>query len=326
MIGLTKIAPGRVELAERRTREVGAGQVRVRVAATGVCGTDLHIASDDYASEPPVTMGHEISGVVVETGGGVDPSWTGQRVVCETYFSTCEVCAMCRDGRRNLCASRRSLGSFEDGGFAASVVVPALNLHRVPGHVDSVDAVLFEPLACVTQCLFDPARVEAGDRVLVIGPGTMGLLSVQVALAAGARVTCAGLPSDAVRLSLAAGMGAETTTDVLTEAYDVVVECSGAAGGITAAFRAVRRGGRYVQVGIHGKDVAVPFDSVLYKELEISSGFASTPRSWDRALTLVRERSVEFSGLVTHSVPLTDWQTAFGLVGSSEAVKVVLRP
>jgi L-iditol 2-dehydrogenase len=233
---------------------------------------------------------------------------------------------MCRDGRRNLCAARRSLGSFEDGGFAPSVVVPVMNLHAVPEHVASSDAVLFEPLACVTQCLLDPARINAGDRVLVVGPGAMGLLSVQVALAAGARVTCAGLPADAARLAIAERFGAESTTEVAEEDYDVVVECSGSAGGIASAFRAVRRGGRYVQVGIHGKVVAVPFDTVLYKEVEVSSGFASTPRSWRRALTLVEDRRVELSGLVTHRLPLDDWKAAFDLVGSPDAVKVVLLP
>lgn len=326
IIGLTKTGPGRLALTEREQRSVGTGQVRIDVSATGVCGTDLHIASDEYASEPPVTLGHEISGAVVETGAGVDPSWVGRRVVCETYFSACETCAPCRDGRRNLCASRRSIGSFEDGGFAASVVVPALNLHAVPDHVESRDAVLFEPLACVTQCLLDPAKIDSGDRVLVVGPGAMGLLSVQVALAAGARVTCVGLPADAARLALAERMGAESVTDVVPEAYDVVVECSGSAGGIANAFRAVRRGGRYVQVGIHGKEVTVPFDTVLYKEVEVSSGFASTPRSWRRAITLVEDRRVDLSGLVTHSLPLDEWQAAFDLVGSPDAVKVALRP
>jgi L-iditol 2-dehydrogenase len=326
IIGLTKIGPGHVALTEREQQGVGVEQVRLEVSATGVCGTDLHIASDEYASEPPVTMGHEISGAVVEVGAGVDQSWLSRRVVCETYFSACETCAVCRDGRRNLCASRRSLGSFEDGGFAASVVVPALNLHAIPEHVESRDAVLFEPLACVTQCLLDPAKIDAGDRVLVVGPGAMGLLSVQVALAAGARVTCAGLPADAARLELAERMGAESATDVATEAYDVVVECSGSAGGIATAFRAVRRGGRYVQVGIHGREVTVPFDTVLYKEVEVSSGFASTPRSWRRAVALVEDRRVNLSGLVTHSLPLDEWRTAFNLVGSPDAVKVTLRP
>lgn len=326
MIAVTKTESGKVALTERAVLEVGVGQVRVRVCATGVCGTDLHIASDEYVSEPPVTMGHEISGVVAEVGPDGDQSLLGKRVVCETYFSTCEVCQMCQAGRRNLCASRRSLGSFVDGGFAAAVVVPVLNLHIVPDHVSSEDAVLFEPLACVTQCLLNPSRVVAGDRVLVIGPGTMGLLAVQVALAAGAHVTCLGLESDRRRLACAERMGSVSATEAETEAYDVVIECSGSPAAISTAFRAARRGARFVQVGISGREVTIPFDSILYKELEVSSGFASTTQSWRRALNLVRSRQVDLAGLVTHALPLNRWEEAFALVGSADAIKVALVP
>ena len=328
MIGLTKTGPGpgTVQVTEREPRPLEPGQVRIQVHATGVCGTDLHIASDEYGNEPPVTMGHEISGAVLECGAGVDPSWAGQRVVCETYFSTCERCSQCRDGRRNLCRARRSLGSFEDGGFAATVVVPEQNLHRIPDTVMSLDAVLLEPLACVAQCLLDPARMSPGDSVLVVGPGTMGLLSAQVALAAGANVTCAGLASDSVRLGRAEALGAAVTTGPAAEEFDVVVECSGAAGGIATAFRSARRGGTYVQVGIHGARVEVDFDTILYKELEVSSGFASTAASWRRATALVGSGAVDLAGMVTHALPLEQWEEAFALVGSPEAVKVALQP
>lgn len=326
MIGVTKTARGEVALAERTLRPVRSEQVRVEISATGICGTDVHLAAGEYASEPPVTMGHEISGAVVEVGEGVDGVWHGRRVVCETYFSACEKCTMCRSGRRNLCAARRSLGSYEDGGFAPSVVVPALNLHPVPDHVGDGDAVLFEPLACVTQCLLDPARVAPSDRVLVIGPGAMGLLSVQVALAAGARVTCLGLSADVQRLAFAERLGSTTATNVEPNAYDTVVECSGTAAGISTALSAVRRAGRHVQVGIRGRDVTIPFDTILYKELEVSSGFASTPNSWRRALDLVRHGQVDLSGLVTHMLPLERWEEAFALVGSPDAIKVALRP
>jgi len=328
LIALTKIGPGpgAVGLTEREPRPLEPGHVRLQVHATGVCGTDLHVVSDEYSTEPPVTMGHEISGTVLEIGEGVDASWVGQRVACETYYSTCERCPQCRDGRRNLCRERRSLGSFEDGGFARTVVVPGQNLHRIPDTVTSLDAVLLEPLACVAQCLLDPARVSPGDSVLVVGPGTMGLLSAQVALAAGATVTCAGLASDVVRLGRAEKLGAAVTTDPVVEGFDVVVECSGAAGGIATAFRSVRRGGTYVQVGIHGERVAVDFDTVLYKELAVSSGFASTPASWRRAIALVGSGAVDLTGMVTHALPLEQWEEAFAIVGSPEAVKVALQP
>lgn len=326
MRALTKTGPGSVALTNRQLRPVRKGLVRVRVAATGVCGTDVHIGRDEYASEPPVTMGHEISGIVIEVGEGVNPSWVGQRVACETYFSACEECRYCRDGRRNLCSRRRSLGSFEDGGFAPDVVLPARNLHEIPAGVDATSAALCEPLACVCQGLLDPPRIAPGDRVLVIGPGAMGLLSIQVAMAQGSEVTCAGLSDDVHRLEVARNLGASMVNQIDDDAYDVVIECSGSGGGIASALRAAARGGRVVQLGIRGVPVEVPWDLILYKELEVSSGFASTPRSWRRAMALLESGQIDLAPLVSHVVPLLEWERAFGLVGSIEAIKVVIDP
>ena len=107
MIGVTKLAPGpgNVGLAERQEREPGAGEVLVEVRGAGVCGTDLHIEADEFKSVPPVTMGHEVCGVVAVAGPGVDPEWLGARVVSETYYSTCGICEWCRAGRINLSRS-----------------------------------------------------------------------------------------------------------------------------------------------------------------------------------------------------------------------------
>ncbi|MFQ5425967.1 MAG: alcohol dehydrogenase catalytic domain-containing protein, partial [Gaiellales bacterium] len=134
MIGLAKLASGagHVALADRPERDPDAGEVVVEVRAAGVCGTDLHIELGEFASVPPVTMGHELSGVVVGLGDAVDPRWADARVVSETYFSTCEACEWCRAGRPNLCPDRCSIGSFVDGAFAPRLIVPARNLHRIP--------------------------------------------------------------------------------------------------------------------------------------------------------------------------------------------------
>ena len=123
MIGLAKLAPGpgNVRLAERPEPSAALSHVVVEVAGAGICGTDLHIADDEFPSNPPVTMGHEVSGVVAELGEGVDRDWAGARIVTETYFSTCGECAFCCAGRPNLCPHRRSIGSHVDGGFGGYV-------------------------------------------------------------------------------------------------------------------------------------------------------------------------------------------------------------
>jgi L-iditol 2-dehydrogenase len=329
--GLAKLAagPGNVALAERERRLPRAGEALVVVSGAGVCGTDLHIVDDEFPSRAPVTMGHEISGVVQDVGPDVDREWVDARVVCETYFSTCGVCEWCRDGRANLCPERRSIGSFVDGGFAREVVVPARNLHRIPDWLDEHAATLAEPLACVCQSLCDPPAVTAGDEVLVTGPGPVGLLAAQVARALGGRVLVTGLARDEVRLTAVAALGFETAAAeglVAVGRFHTVIECSGSAGGASACLESARRGGRYVQIGVFGKPVTVRLDAVFEKELVVSSGFASTARSWRRALAFVNDRRVQLEPLVSEVVPLDAWERVFADLRAGRVVKYVFDP
>lgn len=306
---------------------VSSGFAIVDVLATGICGTDVHIAHDEYAHTRPVVMGHEVLGVVSEVGSETDRQWIGRTVAIETYFAACEVCDMCRAGRRNLCADRRSIGSFRDGGFAERMLIPVLNLHALPDTPGELDGVLSEPLACVAQCLLDPPVVQPGDRVLVTGPGAMGQLSAQVAKASGGVVTLAGLPGDADRLAVAAELGIATTVEPPeADEFDVVIECSGSAPGAATALRAARRGARYVQVGIFGRDVSLPFNLVLYKELTVTSGFASTPTSWRAAIRMIEAADVVLTPLITRRVPLDDFHTALDAASRAEGLKTVVVP
>ncbi|HXW08749.1 MAG TPA: alcohol dehydrogenase catalytic domain-containing protein [Vicinamibacterales bacterium] len=327
MIGLAKLAPGpgNVAITEREERPPARGEVIIEVHGAGICGTDLHIEAGEFQCRPPVTMGHEVSGVVSAVGETVDPSWLGTSVVSETYYSTCGHCAWCREGQVNLCPERRSIGSFVDGAFARQLVVPAANLHRIPGWLDEHAAVLIEPLACVCQCLCDPSRVAPGDRVLVTGPGPVGLLAAQVARAFGGEVSIVGLPRDEARLAVARNLGF-ATAHAAQPGAQVVIECSGAAGGAATCFEAAGRGARYVQVGVFGRDVTVPLDNLFRKELVMTSGFASTPRSWRRAMSLVETRRVALEPLVSYVAPLADWQGVFADLRSGRGLKIVFDP
>jgi L-iditol 2-dehydrogenase len=329
MLAVVKAGPGseNVRLETVPEPKAESGLARIRVLATGICGTDIHIAHDEYAHDAPVVMGHEILGIVDSVGDEASAGLVGQRVACETYYSTCGTCDWCRAGRPNLCPTRRSIGSFENGGFTRYLVVPIKNLHPLPDFLDEIEGVLAEPLACVTQCLLDPPVVNAGDRVLVTGPGAMGQLAAQVAKAEGGLVTLAGLEKDAQRLAVAASLGIATTTGIPeANAFDVVIECSGSAPGAAAALRAARRGGRYVQVGIFGRDVSLPLDLLLYKELVVTSGFASTPNSWRRAIALIEQKLVTLAPLVTRRVPIAQWHDAFDAAAAGEGIKTVIIP
>jgi L-iditol 2-dehydrogenase len=330
VLGVAKTAPGRghVALVERADPAARPGHVVLEVVGAGICGTDIHIWDDEFSSEPPVTMGHEVSAVVAEVGEGIEGWSAGDRVVSETYFSTCGECRYCLGGRLNLCTRRRSIGSREDGAFAPLVLVPARGLHRIPDWLDGHAAALSEPLACVCNCLLDPDAVREGDPVLVVGPGPVGLLAAQVAAALGASVHVRGTPRDEARLAKARELGFETSVagEPLELEPEVAIECSGSAAGTALVLETAARGGRVVQIGLAGRPVELPFDQVCYRELTLTSGNASTPGSWRRALELVESRRVALEPLVTEVVPLAEWERAFAATRAGDGVKYVLAP
>jgi L-iditol 2-dehydrogenase len=340
MKGVAKLAPGEghVGLLDVPVPQVRPGHVVIEVQAAGVCGTDIHIYHGEYASNPPVIMGHEVAGVVAEVGEGVTNCRVGDRVTCETYFSVCNVCDLCRAGLPNLCPQRKSIGSGVHGGFTQYVLVPAHNIHHLPENVDTVTGALSEPLTCCVHAL-ERTRVEPGETVIVSGPGAIGLLMAQVVKAAGAKVIVLGTGADAARLELAQNLGADVTIDVqqgeasarvaeLTAGMgaDVVFECAGAGPSAQSCLELVRRRGRYGQVGLFGKPVTVDLDLVCYKELEMHGSFAHLPSAWRKALNLMASGQVQIRPLVSAILPITEWRTAFDAFERREGIKIVLTP
>lgn len=329
MLALAKVRSGAGGLAliDRELARPGRGEVVIEVHGAGICGTDLHIEAGEYPVAPGVIIGHEVAGAVVDLGEGVSPDWLGRSVVSETFFSTCGTCDRCREGRINLCAERRSIGTHVDGGFAQRLIVPATNLHEIPGWLDIRLASLTEPLACVCNCLFEPSVICPGDRVLVVGPGPIGLLAAQVAASSASEVVVLGLPADIDRLSTARDLGMSISTDAGELAdFDVAIECSGSSGGISSALEALRRGGRYVQLGLSGRDVTVPFDRLVLKELAFSTAFGTTPTSWRLALNLIARRDVTLDALVSAVLPLAEHERAFADLRGGRATKIVFDP
>jgi len=332
MQGVTKRSEeyGDVELAERPEPRARPGTVVLRTAAAGICGTDLHIYRNEYAVTPPVVMGHEVCGHVEEVGEGVDQGLLGRRVVAETFFSTCGACPFCRNGRPNLCARRRSIGSHVDGAMAPRVEVPAVNLHVPPESASDAAASLAEPLACVTNSMYGAAQyIEAGDEVLVVGPGAIGQLAAQVARLQGGHVTLRGAGSDDGRLAVAERLGFATSRvgdELEADRFDVVIECSGASAGYADALRFAGKGGHLAQMGLSGKDSTLPMDLVCLKELTITSGFASVPRSWTRAMRLMHSGELELETLVSDTVPLSGWREAFERSFDAAGIKYVIDP
>jgi len=328
LLALRKISndEGDVRLVECEVEPLQADHVQIAVLATGVCGTDLHIVDGEYPVVPPVTMGHEVVGEVIAVGEAVDPGWLGSLIACETFHTLCAECRWCRDGRPNLCPNRGSIGTHHHGGFARLMNLPVRNLHRVPSGLSVAAATLMEPLACVCQALLDPALISATDQVLVTGPGAMGLLAAQVAQLQGAQVTLVGRPSDADRLAIASDIGIATSVTPPAQDYDVTIDASGSAAAIDACLQAARRGGRHIQLGIVGRPATINLDAVLFKELTMTSGFASTPQSWRRAELLAGAPTMHLEPLVSAVFTLEHWQVAFDSVRRGVGVKIVIDP
>jgi L-iditol 2-dehydrogenase len=340
MKGVAKVArgEGNVALIDVPEPELKPGYVIIEVKAAGICGTDLHIYHDEFKTNPPVIMGHEVAGVVAEVGEGVTNCAPGDRVTSETYFYVCGQCQFCREGFVNLCPSRRSIGSAVNGAFTRYLLVPQHNIHHLPPEVNEQAGALTEPLACCVHAL-ELTRVEPGETAVVSGPGAIGLLMAQVVKAAGARVIVLGTQADEARLEKARQLGMDFVFNVQVEdtaarvrdmtnglGADVVFECAGAPTSAQNCLELVRRQGRYAQVGLFGKPITWDLDQVCYKELKVSGSNASVPSAWRKALALLASGQVQTRPLISTSLPISEWQQAFELFEQRGGHKIILTP
>jgi L-iditol 2-dehydrogenase len=343
MQALVKYAPGEGNVAIRTVREPvpGPKQVKVEVKAAGVCGSDLHILHDQIAIpvKPPIIMGHEFSGVIVELGEGVENLGLGERVTCETTASFCGHCLQCHLGHHNMCAKRQVLGYAVDGCFAHYCVVNERQVHRLPERVDWITGALTEPLACCVHAVFELTGLSPDDLVVITGPGPIGLICLQLAKVTGCYTIMGGTSKDQERLELASCLGADLTVNVEEEditkllnsisnhqGADVFLECAGAPPAARLGLTATRRGGKYTQVGLFTGPFPLDFNLIAYKELLVTGSLGQRRTSWQRALQLLDRGQVDLKCLVSHILPLTQWQEAFHLFEKKEGLKIVLRP
>jgi len=330
---LVYLGPRRMELQDVAEPAVGRLDVRVRMRASAICGSDLHGFRE--ASErriPPLVMGHEAVGVVDAVGADVDPSLEGSRVVAMPVVP-CGACARCREGRPNLCPSRRLMGMHFPGAFAEAFALPATQLVAVPDGLDDAEASLAEPLA---NGLHAAGRsVTAGDDVLVIGAGAIGLFAARAAILAGASRV---LVTDrlASRLALVAALGAEpvTSDDAETavaastagEGVDVAIDAVGVPATWALGLAAVRYGGRIEAVGLGASEGPLSYHALVTKGVTVAGAYACVPADFERSLALLATGEVDAASWIT-TMPLAEGQRGFEtLVDDDRYTKVVLTP
>src|SRR4030095_3196835 len=272
---------GNVDLLEVQEPTCGVEQVKIEVSYCGVCGTDLHVYHDTFKNYPPVILGHEFAGVVVETGKNVKDIECGENVtVLPASAVMCGECIYCRTGQFMFCSQRRGMGHGVNGALARYTVVRPDQVYRIPDGFSLAEAALCEPFACAGQATTELTNVRLGDVALISGPGPIGLMCLKILAAEGIKTIVAGLSEDKLRLEAATKMGASLVVKVneqdlvslVTEetkgrGVDIAFYGSGAAASIRSFFEALGRRGSSTQVGISGREIALNFDQILYKQL-----------------------------------------------------------
>jgi threonine 3-dehydrogenase len=333
-------APG-VEIREVPVPSPGPGEVLLRVLRAGVCGTDLHIWEwDAWASgrmKPPVTVGHEFVGEVVELGPGVTELKLGERVSCESHI-VCQHCIACRTGNAHVCENTRILGVDVNGGWAEYVAVPAANAWRAPANVPIEVQGIMEPLGNAVHTAF------AGDlsacRIAVTGCGPIGLFCVGVARAAGAAQVIASDISP-YRLELAKKMNADAVIDPSKENFvervreltdgrmlDGVLEMSGQPSAIRDGLAALRMGGRLSMLGLPREPIGLDWNQLLiFKGITIHGIIGRRMyQTWYQMDGLLRSGRLDLRPAITHVMPMEKVEDAIALLQSGKAGKVVLVP
>jgi 2-desacetyl-2-hydroxyethyl bacteriochlorophyllide A dehydrogenase len=321
--------PGEIRVGDVPDPKPGERQVVVKVGACGICGTDLHIADGHFPPTPyPIVPGHEFAGEIVELGADVPPEWkVGDRVAVDPSLY-CGYCTPCRSGHGNLCANWNATGDTVDGAFAEYVAVPADTCHRMPDSMTWEQGAIVEPVSCAVHGV-RRIGVEAGERFLVVGAGTMGLIMQQLLQRAGAEVTV--VDRNASRLPRATGLGATAVAEDVSaldgELYDAAVDCTGAAPAIESAFDALRRGGRLLVFGVAPAEARVALSPFrIYNDEITIVGSMAVLNSYANALDLVAKGYIDTEALITDTLPLEQYPDALAKMRSGAGLKIQVLP
>lgn len=340
MIGAYFLGNQTIETRPLVLPETGKGQVLVRVAACGVCGTDVHIYHGGKGSAdvtPPLILGHEFSGFVEKLGSGVDGLQVGQLVTVDPNIY-CGKCRPCRQGKKQMCHHMRAVGVNMDGGFADYCLVPYSQCVPVPRDIDPELAAMAEPLACCLHGI-DRAGIRPGENVLVIGGGTIGQIMLQLARIAGAAKVILSEPVE-TRRKLALDLGADAAIDPIREhlntrlqeilgceGADVVIECVGNPLTSAQAIDAAARCGRVMLFGVPNPEAMLQtaMYPIFQKELTIMGSFVN-PDTHSRAVALLASGQLNLKPLITHRFPVSGLEEAIRMQTSDTSIKVLVKP
>ncbi|UED87223.1 zinc-dependent alcohol dehydrogenase family protein [Streptomyces profundus] len=307
----------------------GPREVVVRVAACGLCGTDLHIRQGEFAPTLPVVPGHEFAGEVVAVGGDVHERAIGDRVAVDPSLY-CHECRYCRSGHSNLCDRWAAIGVTVAGGAAEYAVAPVANCVPLPDHVATEDAALIEPLSCAVRG-YDVLRSTLGARVLIYGSGTMGLMMLELAKRTGASAVDV-VDINPERLATAGQLGCSNTAGNADEldrpqGWDIVVDATGNAAAIQDGLGRVAKAGTFLQFGVADYATTATIEPYRIYNQEITiTGSMAVLHSYERAAELFATGVLDPGVFISDRLPLDDYPAALDRFAAGVGRKIVVRP
>jgi len=328
--------PGSVELREIERPTIGSEDVLLKVGNVSVCGSDLHqwTGTHSWRVNYPVVLGHEFAGTVAEAGSKVRGFKEGDRVVSETAAVINPDSPLSRRGLYNLDPSRKGFGYGVDGAMTHFVRVPSRCLHHLPDSLEFRRAALTEPCCVAYNAVVNNGEVRPGDRVLVLGPGPIGILCALMAQLQGADVAIAGLERDRIRLEVASTYG--ITTVVGSPAgwamegdglgVDGVVDAAGASAALKIALDVVRPAGWISKVGWGPDPLDFSLDPLVQKNVTLRGSFSHNWPIWEAVIHLLSTEALDVEPLIGGVWPLEDWHKAFDEMHEGRIVKAVLNP
>lgn len=319
--------------------QAGPGEILVRVAACGLCHTDLHYIDHGVptAKQPPLILGHEATGIVGEVGAGVTNVKPGDRVLLPAVLP-CGSCAACRTGRENICLHLRMFGNDVDGAYAEYVTAPAKDVFILPDEIPLVEgSIIADAVTTPYHAVKNRAEVRPGDSVVVYGCGGVGLNVVQFARLAGGIVIAVDIAEEkleqATRLGAAATLNPARETAGVGKAVrrltggagaDIAIEAIGNPTTMRDAFGTLRPGGRLVVVGYSDQEVTLNAGRIMYREMEIRGSLGCRPVDYPRVIELARSGRIEVASLVTARFPLEDINAGLDTLRAGRGIRSVV--
>jgi 2-desacetyl-2-hydroxyethyl bacteriochlorophyllide A dehydrogenase len=322
-------APGKVSVETVPDPTPGPRDVLVKVAACGLCGTDLHILQGEFAPTLPIVPGHEFAGEIVALGSDVSELAVGDRVAVDPSLH-CHECHYCRIGRGNLCERWNAIGVSKPGGAAEFAVAPVANCVRLPDHIDVHDAALIEPLSCAVRG-YDVLSSTLGAQVLIYGSGTMGLMMLELAKRTGAAAVDM-LDVNPERLATAVKLGCSRSAAGADEletvrGWDVVVDATGNAAAIQDGLGRVAKGGTFLQFGVADYATTAVIEPYRIYNQEITiTGSMAVLHSYERAAALFASGVLDPAVFISDRLPLEEYPRALDRFKAGQGRKIVVEP